>query len=244
MTKTPPNPNSNRRSLYLIAGLFLKGVIVIFVIWRIHELVKAAFGDAAAIAIVVILVIVGAIIFFIGLLSGSITEWMVRNRLFLFRASAPTGSWLEKFLRFWGQQTPPDVTTIQTPQISDELAQQKMPAGFPAGTTAQDTEDWLAYINGRPSKGKKSRYSDEQRFRAIRDWRIMQANGTSVTVQEFLEERFGTRQKGNKAAQRVPSSTFYGWWPTFDEQLAAFMDERQRKRKQVIRHDNEQQNNS
>jgi len=243
MTKIFPDPKANRRALLLIAGLLFKSVIILLVIWRLHALVKTAAGDAAATAMVAILVIVGAIIFFIGLASGGITEWMVRNRLFLFRKPATAGSWMEKFLHFWGQAEPPDVT-IQAPQISDELARQKMPADFPAGTTAQDTEDWLAYINGRPSKGKKSKYSDEQRFRAIRDWRIMQANGTSVTVNEFLEERFGTGKKGDQSAQRVPSSTFYGWGPAFDEELAAFMDERQRKRRQLMHHDEGQKNNS
>lgn len=243
MTKIFPDPKANRRALLLIAGLLFKGVIVLLVIWRLHALVQTAAGDAAAAALVVILVIAGAIIFFIGLASGGITEWMVRNRLFVFREPAQTGSWMEKFLRFWGQAEPPDVT-IQAPKISDELAIQKMPDDFPAGTTAQDTEDWLAYINGRPSKGKKSKYSDEQRFRAIRDWRIMQANGTSVTVNEFLEGRFGTGKKGDQAAQRVPSSTFYGWWPTFDEELAAFMDERLKKRKQLNRQDDGQENKS
>jgi hypothetical protein len=243
MTKIFPDPESNRRLLLLIAGLLFKSVIVLLVIWRLHGLVKAAAGDAAATAMVAVLVIVGAIIFFIGLASGGITEWMVRNRLFVFKKPAQNGSWVEKFLHFWGQAEPPDAN-IQAPKISDELAMQKMPADFPAGATAQDTEDWLAYINGRPSKGKKSKYSDEQRFRAIRDWRIMQANGTSVTVNEFLEERFGTGKKGDQAAQRVPSSTFYGWWATFDEELAAFMDERQRKRKQLMQQEDGRKNKS
>jgi hypothetical protein len=224
-------PNYSQRDAFLIAGIILKVVIALLVMARIYVLVETDAGPGLAAGVLTVIFVVSAIIFSFGLFAGSLTEWMVRSRSFLFKKPARPGSSMDKFLKFWGQDTQPDFV-MQGNKISNELAALKIPDDFPAGTTMQDTEDWLAHINGRPSKGKKSKYSDAERFRAIRDWRIMQANGTSVTAQEFLEGRFGTGRRGEQAAQHVPHSTFYGWWADFDEELAKFMDGHLQNRRQ------------
>lgn len=224
------DPNFSQRNTYLTAGVIVKFVIAILVMARIYVLVETDAGAGLSTGVLAVILVISAIIFVIGLFIGSLTEWMVRSRNFLFKKPAQPGSLMDKFLKFWGQETRPDFI-MKDNKISDEMAALKIPDDFPAGTTMQDTEDWLAYINGRPSKGKKSKYSDAERFRAVRDWRIMQANGTSVTAQEFLEGRFGTKQRGEQAAQHVPHSTFYGWWADFDEELAKFMDGRLQSRR-------------
>jgi hypothetical protein len=65
--------------------------------------------------------------------------------------------------------------------------------------------------------GKKSLHSDEVQFRAVRDWMTMQSHGTSVTLQQFLEERFGVAPETGMAL--VPNQTFYGWRKKFLEEL-------------------------
>lgn len=213
-----------------MAGLLIKSLLAVLVIGRVYSLVESDSGSSAATVAVVILTLLGVVIFSLGILTGAFTEWMVRGKCLLFKTPEESGSLTAGFVRIWGQEKPQPSREVKP--ISPALAALKVPDDFPAGTTMQDTEDWLTYINGRPSKGKKSKYPDSERFRAVRDWRIMQANGTSVTVQEFLEGRFGTKRRGDQAAQHVPHSTFYGWWPIFDEELAQFMEDRLSKRKQ------------
>lgn len=94
MTKIFPDPKANRRALLLIAGLLFKGVIILLVIWRLHALVKTAAGDAAATAMVAMLVIVGAIIFFIGLASGaSRNGWRATGFLYSESLPPPAVGW-------------------------------------------------------------------------------------------------------------------------------------------------------
>ena len=218
----------HQKDFYLRAGIVLTGLIVLLVLGRVYILLESGVGANVAAVAVVGLVVLGFIVFGMGIAAGGATEWMVHAHRFIFGKPVEPGSFMEKFLIFWGQGEAGPLAPVK--QVSLDLSSKTVPEDFPSGTTMQDTEDWLSHINGRPSRGKKSAYPDEMRFRAIRDWRILQANGTSLTVNEFLAERFGTVQAKNKSVQRVPSSTFYGWWPAFDENLTQFMEERQRKR--------------
>jgi hypothetical protein len=54
-----------------------------------------------------------------------------------------------------------------------------------------DVEALLVLIEEKKRRGKKSKHAPEVRFRAVRDWMLLQARGGSMTLQEFLEERFG-----------------------------------------------------
>lgn len=220
---------TDQKDSYLRAGIVLTGLIALLVLGRVYTLLESGAGANIAAVAVISLVVLAFIVFGMGIAAGGVTEWMVRTHRFVFGRPVEPGSFMEKFLMFWGEEEAWPGEPVK--QISLDLASKTVPQDFPPGTTMQDTEDWLSHINGRPSHGKKSSYPDEIRFRAVRDWRILQANGTSLTVHEFLEERFGTVQTKNKSVQRVPSSTFYGWWPAFDENLAQFLDERKKKRK-------------
>ena len=218
----------HQKDPYLRAGIVFMGLIALLVLGRVYILLESGAGEGIATTAVISLMGLAFIIFGMGVAAGGAIEWMTHTHRFIFRKPVEPGSFMEKFLMYWGKGESWSISPVK--QVSLDLSSKTVPGDFPSGTTMQDTEDWLSHINGRPSRGKKSAYSDDVRFRAVRDWRILQANGTSLTVNEFLAERFGTVQTKNKSMQRVPSSTFYGWWPAFDEDLAQFMEERQRKR--------------
>ena len=83
-----------------------------------------------------------------------------------------------------------------------------------------DVEELLVITGQRRRGGKKSLHPDEVQFRAVRDWMIMQAHGTSVTLQQFLEGRFGTAPETGMPL--VPNQTFYGWRKKFLEELKKY----------------------
>ena len=90
-----------------------------------------------------------------------------------------------------------------------------------------DVEELLAIVKTRKRRGKKSQYPDEVRFRAVRDWMILQANGTSLTLQQFLEERFGVAAETGMPL--VPNPTFYGWRTQFIKELETYRDKKSGK---------------
>ena len=81
----------------------------------------------------------------------------------------------------------------------------------------KDVEEMLVIVGTRKRRGKKSQYPDDVRFRAVRDWIVLQANGTSLTLQQFLEERFGVANETGMPL--VPNQTFYGWRRHFIKEL-------------------------
>ncbi|MBT4182443.1 MAG: hypothetical protein HOE06_06180 [Candidatus Thioglobus sp.] len=80
-----------------------------------------------------------------------------------------------------------------------------------------DVEALLVLIEEKKHRGKKSNYAPEVRFRAVRDWMLLQAKGNPMKLLEFLEERFGVAPESGMPL--VPNQTFYGWRTKYIKEL-------------------------
>jgi len=165
----------------------------------------------------------GLFIFSIGIGLGGFVELSVNRKILLFRRTPKPGSWLEIFLKLWGNKIEKKETEETEETKTNDTTENTLPAVF----TMIDIEELLDIVGSHKHGGKKSQYSDEVRFRAVRDWMILQANGTSLTLQQFLEGRFGMANETGMPL--VPNQTFYGWRTQFIKEIKKYRDEKQSK---------------
>jgi hypothetical protein len=121
------------------------------------------------------------------------------------------GSLLEKIVILWRQFAPTyyHSVLVHKPDGPAEPAMDEDAKDSLMGElSAAELENLLSFISSGKGRGRKSQEPEEDRFFAVRDWTIMQMNGTSVKLQDFLDARFGTYDSGHP---RVPTATFYGW---------------------------------
>ncbi len=199
-----------KRKLLLVVLIIGLGVIISLLLARLHHIVESSFGSELAVVIVAGVTIGILFLILVGMGLGGMLEWAVCKRFLIFKRKPMPGSGLELFLKIWGHR-------IETPTHQPSEA---LPDDLPPGVTMTDVEELLVITGQRRRGGKKSLHPDEVQFRAVRDWMIMQAHGTSVTLQQFLEERFGTAPETGMPL--VPNQTFYGWRKKFLEELKKY----------------------
>jgi hypothetical protein len=149
-------------------------------------------------------------IFLIGVGLSGLFELFVRKQILVFKKPLRAGSLPDLLLKLWGHKI----------EISEEQSAESKENKLPQGVTMKDINELLVIVGTRKRRGKKSLYPDEVRFRAVRDWMILQANGTSLTLQQFLEERFGAANE--TGVPLVPNQTFYGWRTQFIKELKTY----------------------
>ena len=152
--------------------------------------------------------------FLIGVGLSGLYELFVRIQILVFKEPPRPGSLPDLLLKLRGSKI----------EISEEQPEESKKTTLPPGVTMKDVEELLVIVGTRKRRGKKSQYSDEVRFRAVRDWMILQANGTSLTLQQFLEERFGAAKETGMPL--VPNQTFYGWRTQFIKELNTYKSTR------------------
>jgi hypothetical protein len=196
-----------KRILVLVALLIGSGVIIYLALDRLYIIAAYAFGREMAVVMVAAGTIVILFLTLLGMGFGGGLEWAVSRRILIFKRKPVPGSGLDLFLKLMGYRFK-DPVSQSSETVSDAM---------PPGVTMTDIEELLVIIGQRRRGGKKSLHSDEVQFRAVRDWMTMQSHGTSVTLQQFLEERFGVASETGMAL--VPNQTFYGWRKKFLEEL-------------------------
>jgi len=91
----------------------------------------------------------------------------------------------------------------------------------------EDVEALLVLIEEKKHRGKKSNYAPEVRFRAVRDWMLLQAKGNPMKLMDFLEERFGVAPESGMPL--VPNQTFYGWRKKYIKELKKLQTQRKKQ---------------
>lgn len=210
-------PYSKRRVI-LLGVLFLLVITLTLVLTHLHSYISSSLGPQVAMLITAAVVAWVTFIFTIGVGLGGLVELSVCKRILFFKNPPRPGSSLDLFLKLWGHK-------IET---KDKHPADSKDNDLPLGVTMTDVEELLAIVGTRQRRGKKSQYPDEIRFRAVRDWMILQANGTSLTLQQFLEERFGVASETGMPL--VPNQTFYGWRTQFIKELETYRDKKSRKK--------------
>lgn len=193
----------------LIAGL---GVFIYSLLDRLYGLIASSLGSKLAVVIISGATIGIMLLIMVGMGVGGMLEWgLWRHHIASKKIPPAPCSDGELFLKTWGDKLTPLI-----PKPNDEISSNEIPPGV----TAEDIDELLLITEQSKRGGKKSAYTDDIQFRAVRDWMTMQAHGTSVTLQQFLEERFGTAPETGMPL--VPNQTFYSWRKKFLKELKKY----------------------
>ena len=215
------SPGYSKRNLLLFIVLIFLVLTLTLSMSRLYACISSSLGREIAMVIIAAAVAWVLFIFSIGIGLGGFVELSVNRKILLFRRTPKPGSWLEIFLKLWGNKSEKKETKeTKTNDTTEDT--------LPTGLTMIDIEELLEIVGSHKRGGKKSQYSDEVRFRAVRDWMILQANGTSLILQQFLEERFGVANETGMPL--VPNQTFYGWRTQFIKELKKYQNEKQNKK--------------
>lgn len=205
-----PPGRSNLKPVLAVLLFFLKLGIVVGI---------AILAETAAIrndhSFIGMFVITLFILFLLSAFVSAHLTYAVRRGLL----AAPPGSLLERIVKFWERLIPPyDVCPILDAP-SDTITEADLQVNWVQEFTPADVDEMLTFIVNKKGGGRKSDVPDETRFRAVRDWILMQMKGTSVRLQDFLDERFGYHANGEPM---VPRDTFYGWYKKFKKMLIEY----------------------
>jgi len=209
----------SKRTLLLGAFIISVGAILYSALLRLHYLVKASLGSELAVVAIAGVTIGVMFLILLGMGLGGVLEWTVCKRfLSCKRKPLALDSKIELLFKMWGIKPAP----------AEVQSTEEEPDDLPSGITMQDVEELLMVAEQRRYGGKKSQYTDEVQFRAVRDWMIMQSHGTSVTLQQFLEERFGVAPETGMPL--VPNQTFYSWRKKFLKELTEHKQAQSKKK--------------
>ena len=202
-----------------VLWLFFFSLIVAIAIALVYlfKITASIAGDGPA-TIGISILVVGLFTLFLVSAGFTIILLFTRQRgLIQYR---PIGL-LDRLLRLW-DRLPSNHHPVQTVIAGEKLTStEENQEPWPDEFTLTDIEELLEAIASGKGRGRKSYTADESRFRAVRDWSILQMRGTSTTLQDFLNERFGYHPDGSPM---VPTSTFYGWRRKFIEELQEYKD--------------------
>lgn len=204
-----PEPPGNQRKL---TAFFLLLILAIGAgVWELTKVTTQLHGRGVAIILIGNLIVGLFVIFLLSILISAILTYAVRRGLLAPRP----GSLLDRLVSFWSGLIPPlDIAVEDADKIGD-VAQEMWSKEF----TVVDVDAMLAFMTTQKGRGRKSYTRDDYRFHAVRDWISMQMKGTSVRLQDFLDERFGYQQDGSP---QVPKDTFYGWYKKFKKMLTDY----------------------
>ena len=177
---------------------------------RLYTLARNGLGDDAAVIVLAALIAGQLFLIVVGIRLGkALDDYTSEHPL-------KSGSMLTRLLQFFGYGT--ETETVEEADLalfqSDE-------------TLFDDVEALLVMIEEKKHRGKKSNYAPEVRFRAVRDWMLLQAKGSPMKLQDFLEERFGIAPESGMPL--VPNQTFYGWRTKYIKGLKKLQAQRKKK---------------
>jgi len=171
-----------------------------------------AAGQKFVIVIVAVLSTGATILFLISILIMGLLTFGVRHKLLTPRK----GSLLDRFLTFWCRLIPSCDVLPAVDKQPDMTTEEEMMGTWLKDYTETDIDEIMQFLITKKGRGRKSNYSAETRYRAVRDWILMQMRGTSTTCPAYLLERFGPQSNGDS---HVPRDTFYGWYRVFKKEV-------------------------
>ena len=193
-------PKKLKLKIRLGIALVILVVMMGFALNYAYARLLNALGDDAA-SIILAMLIAGEL-FLIGVgirLGKALDDYTAEHPL-------KSGRTLTRLLQFFGYGT------------ETERGEEEDLALFQSDDTLfDDVETLLVMIEEKKHRGKKSNYAPEVRFRAVRDWMLLQAKGNPMKLLEFLEERFGVAPESGMPL--VPNQTFYGWRTKYIKEL-------------------------
>jgi hypothetical protein len=209
----PPAHSGKKRILTVI--FFLLNTIIFIGLWILFKIVSPLKGYGQTTVDLSNLVITLFILFLLSVFLSAHLTYAVRQGLIV----ALPGSPLDRLVKFWNKLAPPyDVKPILE-ETAEPGTEAEMQEGWLKEFTPTDVDEMLEFIVNQKGRGRKSYTPDDRRFHAVHDWILMQMKGTSVRLQDFLDERFDFHPDGSP---KVPRDTFYGWYRKFKKMLKEY----------------------
>jgi hypothetical protein len=122
------------------------------------------------------------------------------------------------------------VGPVSSEEIVEPVSKEGAAETLPGNLSLSDLDEILEFMRSNKGRGRKSFTPDDFRFHTVRDWMMMQKRGTSVRLQDFLDERFGTYDNG---MPKVPRNTFNGWQRQFKEMVREYIKEKESRQSRV-----------
>jgi hypothetical protein len=213
---SPPAPHScpNKKRTLTVIFFFLKAVVIIG-LWILLEITSPIKGYGQTTVELSNFVITLFILFLLSIFLSAHLTYAVRRGLI----AAQPGSLLDRLVKFWNNLVPPyDVRPILE-EPAESTSETEMQENWLKEFTPADVDEMLEFIVNQKGRGRKSYTPDDYRFHTVHDWILMQMKGTSVRLQDFLDERFGYHHDGSP---KVPKDTFYGWYKKFKKMLKEY----------------------
>jgi hypothetical protein len=218
--KSPNSPPDYTRKKKIFKIIFLSLDIIIFGgIWTLYDLTSQHSENEQATVTFGILLIVLFILFLVSFFMSANLTYYVRRRLI----SCDPGSPLDRLVCFWLHMVPPFTVECASKEIVEPEMEEETEEDSLSGLSLSDSEldEMLEFMLKHKGRGKKSDIPDEIRFHTVRDWVSMQMKGTSVKLQDFLDERFDTSENG---MPNVPRNTYYGWQRQFKKIAVEYLE--------------------
>lgn len=188
------------KPLLIIALIVSLGGALYWALAKLFQLAASSFGYDLAILIVSGVTVGIMLLILLGMGVASVLQWVICDRI-LTNKKKPSGL-ANLLFNIFGFK--PVSLTPLTPLATDSTPDNDLSA-----VALDDIEQLLIATEQRKRGGKKSPYPEDVQIRAVRDWTSLQTRGASVTLQQFLEERFGTAPETSMPL--VPNQTFYSW---------------------------------
>lgn len=186
-------PFGKMKNHYL--ALLIITMLITFSIAWIHQIVVRSLGNDIALLVLTFTVITVAAFVVQGAVYASRMEGYLRGQAAALRNPPRPGTIIKPFeLKLFG------VVLLRYPEI---------PFEFKVETQAQEGEVYqLEACAAKRPLGKQPRFPEEKIRKAVLKWERRDRNFSARTLEEFLDQEFGT---GPDGILLMAPTTFYGW---------------------------------
>lgn len=200
-------PENFKVSAMFVAFILFLLMVIGLTLSHIYSLAQHSLGNEVASIVLAVLIAGELFLVVVGVKLGKSLDRSISHH------PPKAGSFFARIMRIWGYK--PEAQIVEEPALDHEPSEEGL---------FDDVEALLVLIEEKRHRGKKSSRPHDVRFRAVRDWMMLQAKGSSYTLQEFLEERFGVAPETGMPL--VHNQTFYSWRRKFIRELKKLQEKK------------------
>jgi hypothetical protein len=200
-------PENFKVSAIFVAFILFLLLVMGLTLSHIYSLAQHSLGNEVASIVLAVMIAGELFLVGVGLKLGKSLDRSISHH------PPKSGSFFARIMRIWDYKS--EAQIVEEPALDHEPSEEDL---------FDDVEALLVFIEKKRYRGKKSSRPPDVRFRAVRDWMMLQAKGSSYTLQEFLEERFGVAPETGMPL--VHNQTFYSWRRKFIRELKKLQEKK------------------